>query len=190
MKEYTHLQVVDPSPILPGHWKAFPGRDIPELFNEGHIYHYLVESLPQVEVLGALVRKFLQMCEGPGRGAEKISRAAKKIFKSKFVKRVMDSELRGNYFVKAFVRASMRKQEYFTYVVISMKSGSVVDAKCECDAQALKRCSHVAALLFYIIDHANKHGYVGEYFLNLSRAVTGIPAMPLMIWGGYPPQGW
>lgn len=134
--------------------------------------------------------KFLQMCEGPGRGAEKISRAAKKIFNSKFVKRVMDSELRGNYFVKAFVRATMRKQEYFTYVVISTNSGSVVDAKCECDAQALKRCSHVAALLFYIVDHANKHGYIGEYFLNVSMSVIGIPAIPLMILGGYSLQDW
>jgi len=28
-------------------WKAFPSLDIPEMFNYGHAYHYLVESISQ-----------------------------------------------------------------------------------------------------------------------------------------------
>ena len=30
-------------------WKVFPLQDIPSLFNYGHIYHYVLESLPVVE---------------------------------------------------------------------------------------------------------------------------------------------
>ena len=30
-------------------WKVFLSQDIPSLFNYGHVYHYALESLPEIE---------------------------------------------------------------------------------------------------------------------------------------------
>ena len=42
-----------PPPAPHSGWKTFPDSDIPKMFNEGHIYHHLVESLqgPAVDEL-------------------------------------------------------------------------------------------------------------------------------------------
>jgi len=43
-------------PILPvTGWRAFPGYDIPAMFNNGHIYHYVVDTMPRINIHGKLV---------------------------------------------------------------------------------------------------------------------------------------
>ena len=32
-----------------GTWQAFPSRNLPSMYNYGHAYHYLVESVPSAE---------------------------------------------------------------------------------------------------------------------------------------------
>ena len=33
-------------------WKIFPSTNIPPLFNEGHIYHYLVDEVNSIHLVG------------------------------------------------------------------------------------------------------------------------------------------
>ena len=44
----SSLSVVEPEVLTPGcGWKVFPSSDIPAMFNFGHIYFYLVESVDE-----------------------------------------------------------------------------------------------------------------------------------------------
>ncbi|CAH3175503.1 unnamed protein product, partial [Porites lobata] len=48
-------------------------------------------------------------------------------------------------------------------VVLSLNSGAVIHASCEpCRVSSLGRCSHVVAVLFTVLDHTQKHGYVAS----------------------------
>ena len=44
-----HLKDLTVPEIPKSGWKVFPSQDIPSLFNYGHVYHYVLESLPVVE---------------------------------------------------------------------------------------------------------------------------------------------
>ena len=46
-------------------------------------------------------------------------------------------------------------------IVLSVTSGAVIHASCQpCKVAALGRCSHVVAVLFTLLDHAQEHGAV------------------------------
>ena len=58
----------------------------------------------------------------------------------------------------------MRQCAYFVHVVLSVVTGRVLNAQCmECAASALGRCSHVGALLEFMLQHVKEHGYEGMY---------------------------
>ena len=54
--------------------------------------------------------------------------------------------------VKAIVLTSMKQVSYDTRVTLSVNSGFVLAASCQCKSSALGRCSHVGALLLAIHD--------------------------------------
>ena len=66
--------------------------------------------------------------------------------KSKSVGSICDTFRNGNYFLKAKVEASMRKESWNVHATISGFSGAILDASCTCPGSALGRCNHVAAL--------------------------------------------
>ena len=37
------------SPLPTAGWQKFPGASVPETFNKGHVYHYLVEMLQTID---------------------------------------------------------------------------------------------------------------------------------------------
>ena len=81
---------------------------------------------------------------------------------SGFVHDVMDTEDANHYFVRACIWPSMRTELLHNVVVIiSVNSGALLHASCEpCRALSLGHCSHVVAVLFYVLDYVQKHGPV------------------------------
>ena len=75
------------------------------------------------------------------------------------VKNVSDILNNDCYFIRAEVLPSMRNDPpKHVHVCLSCKSGSVLDASCDCKASALGRCSHVSALLLFLDGHVKQHG--------------------------------
>jgi len=54
-------------PILPvSGWRPFPGYDIPEVFNHGNIFHYVVETMPYITIDGKIVTVNELECDDDG----------------------------------------------------------------------------------------------------------------------------
>ena len=117
------------------------------------MYYYALESLPNdVEDID----------DGLGHMTDKPMKNGRKYVDSGFVHDVMDTENADHYFVRAHVWLSMRTElPHNVVVIISVNSGAVLHASCEpCRASSLGRCSHVVAVLFYVLDYVQKHGPV------------------------------
>ncbi|XP_014670842.1 PREDICTED: uncharacterized protein LOC106811655 [Priapulus caudatus] len=129
-------------------WKEFPKSGIPPVFNAGHIYHHLVESIQERDDDDD------DDDDDGGGGAnsdfatDKPMRRGKIFYDSGNVTEIQDVRKGSQYFVKAKVLASMRKTTYSVLFSLSVNSGFVSDATCDCRASALGRCSHVAAVLY------------------------------------------
>lgn len=80
-------------------------------------------------------------------------RRAKQYYDSGNVTKMQDRRQGQFYFVKANVLCSMKQSAYNVTVVLSVQSGFVRSATCECKSSALAwcTCSHVGAVL-YVID--------------------------------------
>lgn len=150
-------------------WQTFPSVSIPSMFNYGHIYFYLVESMPTlIEELDSDCEEPRGLCADPfdeenqSINEVQVLRKGLRYFKSNFVRSVQDICEGRCYFVKAQVRASMLMVAHNTSVAISLRSGTVHKCKCTCVAQSLGRCSHVCAVLLFIWSHIRLNGYGGK----------------------------
>ena len=154
-----------PQPIMPiTGWKPFQSCPIPTLFNQGHIFHYLVESV-----------RFTGNSDSEGDSSAttvKPMRRGQQFVDSGHVKNVSDTLNNDCYYVRAEVLPSMRSDPAkHVYVCLSCKSGSVLDASCDCKASALGRCSHVSALLLFLDGHVKEHGN------DSVQACTSLPCL-------------
>ena len=59
-----------------------------------------------------------------------------------------------NFNIKAFCKASMKKEKRSVSVTLDKKNGEVKCAKCSCPAGKSGYCNHVMALLFEIADYS------------------------------------
>lgn len=117
------------------------------------MYFYALELLPNdVEDID----------DSLGHMTDKPMKNERKYVDSGFVHNVMDAENADHYFVRAHVWPSMRTElPHDVVVVICVNSGAVLHASCQpCRASSLGRCSHVVAVLFYVLDYVQKHGPV------------------------------
>lgn len=157
-------------------WKPFPSVDMPVMFNYGHIYFYLVESIPSLPQSD----ESDEDCEDIPESSRiqdpfddehkslqdvKTLRKGLRFFKSKYVRNVHDvCEAGRTYFVKAEVRASMEAVKHDVQIAISVRSGNVQGGTCDCIQQSLGRCVHVCATLLFIWSHIRLNGYGGKQF--------------------------
>ena len=132
-------------------WRKFPGTNIPEMFNYGSIYMYLVESLSDV------------MCPGGYADAtEKPLRKGEALLGSGFVHNVTDNDEGNFYFLSGHIHRSMKTKEkpQHAMLALSKASGSIQLANCRgCVVEELAICCHIAALLFFLWDHVQKSGH-------------------------------
>ena len=166
--------------FFPHHgWELFPSRDIPNNFTFGSIFHYLVETMPQyvgedcseasdsgsseeeVEEVVQIGDPF-ESYEGKEILGNKKLRRGLQYLKSDFVLEVQDCYPHRYHFYRARVRASMKKKFHWVHVALSQISGSVIKCTCLCAQRALGRCSHVSAVLLFILRHARLNGLSGK----------------------------
>ncbi|KAK7485983.1 hypothetical protein BaRGS_00022735, partial [Batillaria attramentaria] len=138
-------------PVTLTGWNNFPSVAIPKYFNNGHIYHYIVESAcvngqasSPDEIMDVKTSKPLR------RGLD--------FFKSGHIQDMKDCR-RGNfYFCKSTVRASFENKAYDVLVTIDSNTGVVKDGSCDCKASAMGKCSHISGLLQAIADYQSRFG--------------------------------
>lgn len=157
-------------------WEVFPGYDIPKSFNEGHVFHYIVESssistlptvLPDDEETDETDKAEAEAeteAEGsePAEGTRQTMARGRQYVRSNFILDIRDKKVGNFYFIKAEVRASMKLEKRNVTATLSVESGSIVDASCTCIQRTLRRCSHVAAVLLFICKHVEEKGYGGK----------------------------
>ena len=110
------------------------------MFNEGHIYHHLVESLQgHVDDSSDLDDLTLDS------HTSKPLRRGEQFYVSGHITDMKDNLSADKlcYYVKANVLASMKQVSYETVVTLSGNSCFMLAASCPCKASALGRCSHV-----------------------------------------------
>jgi len=142
-------------------WKPITSckQTLPAMFNEGHIYHYIVEQSEQstsATVGDVSCNSDSSDDGGTGYVTAKQLRRGRTYFTSGHVQdvSVVDNVSSSDYyFVKGKVRQSMGDTTYYTVTfTLSMNSGFIIDVTCDCKASALGRCSHITALLFALLD--------------------------------------
>ena len=140
-------------------WKAFSVHNIPLMFNEGHVYHYLVKSIPIVAVNVAYDTggeddtssfDLAHMTTKP-------MRRDKQYLQSGNFDEMFDLMKNGYYCIKTSVMPSVRNDKpYVVLVTLSQASDPARDASCNCKSSALGRCSHVSAVLQAILRQSEK----------------------------------
>ena len=140
-------------------WKTFPESVIPKMFNEGHIYHHLVESLQGGSVEDDSDHNESANAHTLDSHTSKPLRRGDQFFRSGHVTCMRDNRTNKYYYVKAKVLASMKQVLYNVQVTLSVDSGFVVEASCECKSSALGRCSHVGAVLVAINNYLLSFGH-------------------------------
>lgn len=143
---------------LPADWNNFQSKDIPPHYNYGHIYHYALESIKNI------AQPDYDGDNGIDHMTDKPLKNARKYVDSGFVHDVTDAKSKDYYFVRAHVWPSMRSElPHNVSVILSNLSGAVIHASCEpCKVSALGRCSHIVAVLMFVLDHAEKHGHTAS----------------------------
>ena len=96
-------------PVVPSSgWCSFQSKDIPSLFNYGHIYHYTLESLKTIKKDAIQFESDEENNHGLGHMTDKPMKNGRKYVDSGFVHDMMDTTSDDHYFVQAHVWPSMR----------------------------------------------------------------------------------
>jgi len=140
----------------------FPSKDIPNLFNYGHVYHYALESLPSNVSNAPVYSDDEETDHGLGHMTDKSFTNGRKYVDSGFVHDMTDAKTDNHYFIRAHVWPSMRNElPHNVLVILSVNSGAVIHASLEpCKVSELGRCSHVVAVLLSLVDHVQTHGSI------------------------------
>ena len=168
-------------------WETFPSRDIPENFNFGSVFHYLVETMPEytgdecvvidsdsegdsdededVTILAIVMDPFADGAISKEVLKYKKIRRGLMYLKSGFITGMQDCYPDRYHVYKAHVRASMEQSAYWVHVALSQMSGQVAKCTCECKQKSLGRCSHVGGVLLSILGHVRLNGYGGKLVL-------------------------
>ncbi|CAG9814135.1 unnamed protein product [Phaedon cochleariae] len=135
-------------------WDNFPSSTIPQFFNKGHIYTYIIgENIenedPEVEVTED---KTYTTVKPFRRGHQYVS--------SQHISEVQDGCSGNAYVCKCKCLSSFQKAiKYNVRVMLNKTSGAIMKGICECKQSSLGKCSHVTALLLFIWEHVQKFGY-------------------------------
>eukprot|EP00794_Sanderia_malayensis_P010597 gene10597-11718_t len=140
-------------------WKVFPSCNIPRMFNYGHIYLYLVESVADF-AMGSFTDENDDNQDSGFATTAKPLRKGMNLVKSGFVENIQDNLENDSYHLRAHVHHSMKSDPPLNVAIaLSCISGSIKSASCNCRASALGRCAHIAALLLHLNEFVTANGY-------------------------------
>ena len=143
-------------------WRLFPSKNLPAKFNYGHAYFYLVEPAAKASNISnssdSDEDNLYANCDTV---TAKPLKKGRNLLSSGFVENVQDNfdVIKHEFYVRAHVQHFMKNMlPLNANVVISGISRYVKVAMCDCEASALGRCAHVAALLLKLSDAAHDKG--------------------------------
>ena len=129
-------------------------------FNYGHAYFYLVDSAAKASnIPGSSDSDEDNVYDNCN--TRKPLKKGRNLLSSGFVENVQDNfdEIKHEFYVRAHVKHSMKNMLPLNVnAVISEISGYVKVAMCDCQASAIGRRAHVAALLLKLKDAAHDKG--------------------------------
>ena len=129
------------------------------MFNYGHIYLYLVESISSFGIGNESDDEDGDLGSG-FTSTTKPLRKGINLVKAEFVENIHDNMTNDTYYLRAHVHHSMKSDPPLNVVIaISCISGSIKFGRCSCRASALGRCSHIAALLLHLNEFVTANGY-------------------------------
>ena len=147
-------------------WKVFPSRNIPNNFNYGHLYFYMVESIATAANIADDHSSdsdddLYNTCDTV---TSKPMKKGRSLVKSGYVVNIQDnfSEIKQEYYIRSHVDHSMKRKEdsLNVGVIVSNVSGYVKFAECDCKASAIGRCCHIAALLLKLSDISSENNII------------------------------
>ena len=146
-------------PLLPTTgWKNFPSACLPPGFCYGSINEHII-STATLTSLGQNASDSEEDSNITDFHTSKPMLKGRQFFNSGHVKN-MKHQQKGSYqFFKCHVMASYSIQTiYNVTLTLHSQTGKVMDASCDCKASAMRRCNHVAALLFALEDYVIHYG--------------------------------
>ncbi|KAF5286774.1 hypothetical protein FQR65_LT12444 [Abscondita terminalis] len=143
-------------------FNPFPSVDVPEYFNKGHIYSYLILNVADHS------DDFEILNEETGT-MEKPLQKANQLLVSDHLSNLMDGSCENRYFIKCECKASFKNKIYNVHVTLNRFSGAVTKSKCECLESSTGKCSHVTALLLLLSKFVNENGCKVESVSTTSR---------------------
>ena len=156
----TSAQVSVP-PLRQGVWKKWPSRNLPRMFNYGHVYRFPVESVSGMIIEDSSGEEGDENEAAEDTTTEKPLRKGDILWKSEFIDDVHDNEDNRDYYVRAHVHHSKKNDlPLAVHITLSKATGYVKKATCSCKARALNRCVHVAAVLLMLDDYVKTNGHI------------------------------
>ena len=148
-------------PLRQDVWKKWPSRNLPRMFNYGHVYHFLVESVSGMIIEDSSWEESDGNETAEDTITEKPLRKGDRLWKSEFIDDVHDNEDNRDYYVRAHVHHLMKNDlPLAVHITLSKVTGYVKKATCSCKARALNRCAHVAAVLLMLDDYVKTNGHI------------------------------
>ena len=144
-------------------WQVFPSKNIPSMFNYGHVYFYLVESVVNMNLPSDARmdddEDFVDSMNTDTVTAKPLKKG-RGLLNSGFVENVQDNITNsGDYVLRGHVHHSMKNLLPLSVtVIISGASGNIKKAVCTCKASSFDRCAHISALLLHLSDYVSTHG--------------------------------
>lgn len=157
----THTSSLFRGDLPEGGWKHFPSKNLPENFNYGHVYFYLVESSSKsFNILqDSSDSDDDNIYDNSDTVTAKPLKKGRSLLSSGFIENIQDnySPEKHEHYIRAHVHHSMKNELPLNVnVVLSDISGHVKYGTCDCRSSTLERCAHVAALLLKLSDMAGK----------------------------------
>ena len=151
LKERSDVQgkcSVSAVPFTPSSsWHVFPSHNIPSLCNSGHVHHYVLERIKNIDDTQDIE-------DGLGNMSDKPLKNGGKYANLSFVHVLMDTTDGDRYLVRSCLALDENRgtaQHCRGYI---FNSGAVLHASCEpCRASPLGRCSHVLPDLLSVLDY-------------------------------------
>lgn len=136
----------------PNIWQPFPSDKVPKNFSYGSIYHYLVTSCIDDNNSDSDIENHNPKADY---STSKPLKRGKQYVDSGHVFEILEGVTSDQMFcLKCKIQASYKAKEvHQVSVMINPSTTRVIHGTCDCKASSMGRCSHVAALLYVLLNY-------------------------------------
>ncbi|XP_044597969.1 uncharacterized protein LOC123274428 [Cotesia glomerata] len=149
--------VQSPKINYPNIWQPFPSDKVPKNFTYGSMYHYLVTSCINDDYDNSDIENEDHNNQTPKAdySTSKPLKRGKLYVESGHVFEIFEGVTSDQMFcMKCKIQASYKAKEiHQVSVMINPLTARVIQGTCDCKASSMGRCSHVAALLYVLLNY-------------------------------------